>query len=142
MVLAGLLCLGGLTACTSHNDDINGYYRYEKVIFHNIASSHLPTAENTPDYLITDTSLIILEKDGTYKQITAGFEKSEVDVEEFNALFQFDIGVPDISGYKQRYQYIVDRQYRLYVMDDKIWIAECPMDIMWGIYQLAKVEGD
>lgn len=137
-ILAELLCLGVMVACASNDEDINGYYRYEKTIYNNPASSYMVTKENAADYVITEESVTILHTDGTKEQITASFEKSEVDAEAFAALFMPKVSVPDISGFKQRHQYSINEQYRLYVMDGEVWLAQCPRDTMWGIYRLAK----
>ena len=139
LVLVG--CLLSNISCTSNNADITGYYRYDKSIYYsNPASSHLMVKENAPDYIIAPESLTILHTDDTKEQITGSFEKSKVDTETFNALFIFEMGIPDISGYQQRHQYSINEQYRLYVIDDEVWLARCPRDTMWAIYQLVKVE--
>lgn len=118
----------------------NGYYEYEETIYHNPASSYLVTKDNADDYIIADDYLTIVHTDGTEEQIPASFAKSEVDEEAFVALFQFEIGVPDISAFKQRHQYSINEQYCLYVMDNEVWLAQCPGGIMWGIYRLIKME--
>ena len=139
-VLAELLCIGGIVACVSNAADISGYYRYEETIYQNPASSYMVTKENANDYIITEESITILRIDGTKEQITASFEKSEVDIEAFAALFMPKVGVPDVSGFKQRRQYSINEQYRIYVMDDEIWIVQCPNDMMWAIFKLVKIE--
>lgn len=133
-------CIISTVACTMDNEDITGYYQYENTIYTNPASSYMVTKENAANYVITEDSLTILHADNTKEQIPSSFEKSEVDAEAFAALFLFEIGIPDISSYKQSYQYSINEQYRLYVMDDEVWLAQCPRDTMWGIYRLVKVE--
>jgi len=133
-------CILSIVACTTNNEDITGYYQYENTIYANPASSYMVTKENAADYVITEDSITILHTDGTKEQITSSFEKSEADAEAFTALFLFEIGMPDISAYKQRHQYSINEQYLLYVMDDEIWLAQCPRDTMWGIYRLVEVE--
>jgi len=139
--LAGLLCIGVIASCASNNEDIKGYYRYEKTVYMNPLSSWFVTKENAPEYVITEKSITILHTDGTKEQITASFEKSEVDVEAFAALFMPNFSMPDISGFKQRHEYSINEQYRLYVMDGDVWLAQFPRGTMWGIYRLVKVEG-
>jgi len=141
-IFAVLLCLGVMVACSSNDEDIYGYYQYEDTIYLNGLSSYLVTKANAPDYVITDESVTILHADGTKEQIMASFEKSEVDIEAFTALFMAKVGVPDILVFKQRQQYSINEQYRLYVMDGEVWLAQCPGNTMWAIYQLIKVEGD
>ncbi|MBA7577979.1 hypothetical protein ES708_19835 [subsurface metagenome] len=142
LLLVPIICLGIFGGCAANDDDINGYYEYEETIYHNPASSYLVTKDNADDYIIADDYLTIVHTDGTEEQIPASFAKSEVDEEAFVALFQFEIGVPDISAFKQRHQYSINEQYRLYVMDDEVWLAQCPGDTMWGIYRLTKIEDD
>ena len=142
LLLVPIICLGIFGGCAANDDDINGYYEYEETIYHNPASSYLVTKDNADDYIIADDYLTIVHTDGTEEQIPASFAKSEVDEEAFVALFQFEIGVPDISAFKQRHQYSINEQYRLYVMDDEVWLAQCPRDTMWSIYRLTKIEDD
>ncbi|MDD5288358.1 MAG: hypothetical protein PHY28_04520 [Dehalococcoidales bacterium] len=145
--LAGLLCLAVMAGCVSNNVDIKGTYRYEKTVYMNPLSSWYTTKENAPKYVVAEMSLTILQTDGTEEQITASFEKSEVDVEAFAALFMPGVrmmgesGVPDISGFKQRYQYSINERYRLYVLDGETWLAFGQGGSMWGIYQLVKTRG-
>lgn len=140
LLLVPIIGLGILGGCTANDDDINGYYKYEETVYHNPISSYSVNKDNADDYIIADDSLTILHTDGTEEQISASFDRSEVDEEAFVALFQFEIGVPDISTFKQRHQYSINWEYRLYVMDDEVWMAECPEDMMWGIYRLTKIE--
>lgn len=148
MVLTGLLCLGSVSACTSDNEDIKGTYRFEKTIYMNPLSSMLPTKENSPKYVITGDYIAIIQTDGTKQQITANFSKSDVDVNTFGALFmEFSAmgqySAPDVSGFKQRYQYSVNEQYLLYKMDDRLWLAQLALGKdkkMWYIYQLVNTD--
>lgn len=141
LLLVPVICLGIFGSCTS-DDDINGYYEYEATVYNHPASSHMEIKENARDYIITDDSLTIVYPDGAEEQISASFDKSEVDEEAFVALFQFEIGVPDISVFEQLHQYSINEEYHLYVMDDEVWLAQCPRGKMWGIYRLTKIETD
>jgi hypothetical protein len=141
LLLVPVICLGIVGSCAS-KEAINGYYEYETTIYHNPISSYLVTKENADDYIIADDSVTIVHADGTEEKISASFDKSKVDEEAFVALFQIQIGVPDISAFKQRHQYSINEEYRLYVMDDEVWLAQCPRDRMWGIYRLTKIEAD
>jgi hypothetical protein len=139
-ILTGLICLTLAGGCTSNFDDIKGLYKYKETIYNNPASSYFTTKDNADDYLITDDSLTVIHKDGTEEKIAAGFEKSEVDKASFISLFKPEIIMPDISGYKQRYEYSIDKHYRLYTMDSEIWIALCAKNTMWSIFRLVRVE--
>ena len=137
-MLVAILCLGFMAACTSTHEDINGYYQYEKTVYRNSLGEYIMTKEDAPDYIISKTSFTFLYIDGTRKQISSSFKKSKVDTEEFAALFQYNINVPDISVFKQRYQYIINDEYSLYAMDSEVWLALCADNTMWSIYQLVK----
>ena len=141
-ILVQIVCLGIVGGCASNDDDINGYYKYEETIYHNPASSYLVTKDNADDYIIADDSVTIVHIDGTREKILASFDKSEVVEEAFVALFWPEIGVPDISVFKQRYQYSINEQYCLYVMDNEVWLAQPSGGTMWGIYRLIKIEDD
>lgn len=142
MILATFLSLGVTAACVSNDDeDIEGYYRYEKTIYALPLSSYIAQQENV-DYVITEDSFTIRNIDGSKEMIATNFEKSEVDIESFTALFKPTINVPEISGFKQRYQFFINERYRMYTMDREVWLALCPEDTIWRIYQLDKVEDE
>ena len=140
MILVQIICFGILSGCTSSSDNINGLYQYEETIYINPLSSYLVTKDNADEYVITDDSITIVHKDNTRERIVTIFEKRVVDQEMFNTLFQAKTSMPDISGFNERYQYSINEQYRIYVMDDEIWIAQCPNDMMWAIFKLVKIE--
>jgi hypothetical protein len=137
-----LLLLIGMVACASNDEAIYGYYQYDKTIYNNTLSSYLMTKENAPDYIITEDSFTILNTDGTQEKILTNFKKNKVDANEFANLFQPGSGMRYISDFQQRYQYIVNEVYRIYVMDNEIWLAQCADDTMWSIYRLVKTGDD
>ncbi|MFP3974864.1 MAG: hypothetical protein ACLFVK_01410 [Dehalococcoidia bacterium] len=140
--LVAIMCLGIIGGCAPDDNDINGYYKYGKTIYKNPASSYMVTKHNADNYLIADDSVTIVHADGSEEKIIASFDKSEVNEEDFVALFQPKAGVPDISVFEQRYQYSINEQYCLYVMDDEVWLAQYPGGTMWSIYRLVKAEDD
>ena len=135
-----ILALVALVACVPNNKDIYGSYQYEETIYNNPASSFIMTKENADNYIITNGSITIQHPDGTREQVAASFQKSEVDIDAFGNLFIAKVWIPDISSFEQRYQYSINEKYRLYAMDDEIWLAQCPGDTMWSIYRLIKVK--
>ncbi|MBA7590772.1 hypothetical protein ES708_32909 [subsurface metagenome] len=138
LLLVQIICLGIVGGCAANDDDINGYYEYEETIYKIPLSSYIE--HNADAYIIADDSVTIVHTDGTREKILASFDKIEVDEEAFVALFQPAVGVPDISVFQQRHQYSINEQYCLYVMDNEVWLAQCPGGIMWGIYRLIKME--
>ncbi|MDD5190448.1 MAG: hypothetical protein PHE50_05335 [Dehalococcoidales bacterium] len=139
LILVAIFFLTAAGGC-AHNDSIVGHYVFEQTIYKNSASSYFATKDNADEYIITDNSLIVIHTDGTRTQIPADFHKSKIEIEQYTALFKPPIGVPDISMFKERYQYSINDQYRLYVMDDTVWIAQCPSEIMWSIYRVVKIQ--
>ncbi len=142
LILVSFLCIGLISACNSTENNINGYYQYEKTIYRNPLSSYLMVKENAPDYVITDDCFNILYNDGTEEQISTVFKKSKLNKNDFEDSIQPYIEILDTSGFKQCYQYIIDDVYRLYVMNDEVWLALCANDTMWSIYKLDKIEED
>ena len=52
---------------------------------------------------------------------------------------------PDIGQYKNRYQYATyltesAQEYRLYIMDREVWIADFHGKYIWSIYKLIKTD--
>ena len=140
LILTGLICLILTGGCASSIDDIKGLYKYEETDYNNPASPYLVALDKDNEYLITEDSLTVIHKDGSEEKIAAKFEESEVDEASFASLFKPETIAPDISGYKHRYEYSVDEQYRLYTMDGEVWLARCPGCIMGTIYRLVEVE--
>ena len=141
LVIISLLL--SIAACAKRDDsnvNIKGEYQFEKIIYLIPSSSVYVTNENAPKYIITEDTLTIQQTGGTQVQIEAPFTKSEVDVNEFASSFMPGFSIPSISEFNHRYQYSVNDQFRLYVMDGKLWIAQLQQDKIWSIYQLIKTK--
>ena len=120
------------------NKDIYGNYRYEETIYRNPLSSQM--AINTPKYIIKKNNITKLQTFGSEEKITASLKKSELNEEAFKNMFMPEVGVPDISNYKQCYQYSINERYCLYVLDDEVWLVEFPNGTMWSIIRIVKIK--
>lgn len=138
-------CGGGVEPALS---DLFGVYVFDSVVYNNPLSSFVAMKDYMPAYELTEDRLIIEKLDGERKEIPAEYAVSEVDEAAFRALLFAGPEQPDVTRYKTRLQYTLNEGadtyplYRLYVMDDEVWLAKLSTggDRIWSIYRLVKPE--
>jgi len=59
---------------------------------------------------------------------------------EWAEMFQMEVGIPDISGYTDRFRILLDETYSLLSMDGELWIMELKNGYPWSIYALRRTE--
>ncbi|NIK77709.1 beta-lactamase regulating signal transducer with metallopeptidase domain [Paenibacillus castaneae] len=133
-----------------------GSYRFEKQVYMNPLSSFMPFEGFKEYYTLTEDSLTITNEAGNQQKLKAAYERKALDEQEFKDSFMLpSINVPNISGYKERYEYVltdsaVDPQYRLFLLDDELWLAKIHKDTvntlkseyMWSIYKISKLDDE
>jgi beta-lactamase regulating signal transducer with metallopeptidase domain len=131
-----------------------GSYRFEEQVYMNLLSSFMAYEGFKEYYTLTENSLIITDEAGNQQKIAAAYERKALDEQAFKESFMMpSMNVPTISGYKERYQYVlnhsaVDPGYRLYLLDDEIWLAKMHKDnvntlkneYIWSIYKISKLD--
>ena len=131
---------------TNNCSNICGYYEFDENIYTNPLSSFFAVKGYMPYYGISKNALMIINNEnGSIQEFAAIFAKSSLDKEDFKLLFEPVMGIPDISQYRERYQYAVfsvegTPEYRLYVMDGEVWLATMHRDVLWSIYKLVKTD--
>lgn len=126
--------------------DIRGSYEFDENIYTNPLSSFFAVKGNMPYYIISTNKFMIMDTENSSQQeFSVDFTKRPLDKDGFGLLFKPDLGRPDISKYRECYQYEVVSgegivQYRLYLMDDELWLATMHNDVMWSIYKLVKTD--
>lgn len=111
-----------------------GSYRFEKQIYMNPLSSFMAFEGFKEYYTLTENSLIVTDEAGNQQKMDAVYERETLDEQEFkNSFMMPGMHAPKISGFKERYQYVlnhsaVDPGYRLYLLDDEIWLAKMHKD--------------
>jgi hypothetical protein len=156
--LTAMLCIPIIAACAANPpnspdeqvpikpDDLYGGYRYHKLVYMNPLSSFLPHDGFRQSYTLTPDSLKITDENGGQRSEPISYEPSVVDEDEFKAQFEAEVTIPDISKYTRRYQYNLSEAspkgyaWRVYLMDDEIWIARATEQYMWSIYQVARFD--
>lgn len=118
----------------------------------------MPVKGFMPHFEIAKNALRIIDKDDGSVQEFAGIIKKEpFDNKDFESMFKpFEDSLdspfkaPDTSKYKNCWQFGVfkpenndyDFEYRIYVMDNEIWLAQTLSgDTMGRIYRLVKTDG-
>lgn len=125
-----------------------GNYIFEKQIYMNPVSSYIAFDGLEEYYTLSQNMLAITGQDGARHYITISMgEKRRLDKAKFDDLFIGNAGIPDISKYRDCYEYPLcenDNQYgyRLYLLDGDIWLARLHSKVrMWSIYQIKKYSG-
>ncbi len=153
ITMAAVLFIGSTLVSASAPDkktlqaeDISGYYEFGGNIYTNPLSSFYPYKGDMPYYEISEKSMKVIDnKSGDVQEFTGNFERSPLHEDDFNALFMKGFPVPDITQYKERYQYATYstesvREFRLYVMDQEVWIADFHGKYLWSVYRLTKTD--
>lgn len=131
-----------------------GSYRFEKQVYMNPLSSFMALEGFKEYYTLTENSLIVTDEAGNQQKMAAVYERETLDEQEFKDSFMMPgMHAPKTSGFKERYQYVlnhsaVDPGYRLYLLDDEIWLAKMHKDsanilkseYIWSIYKISKLD--
>ncbi len=130
-----------------------GNYVFKKQIYMNPLSSFIAFDGFEEYYTLTKNLLIISNENGIQQRFSVSYKQSKVDEQAFNNSFMIDLDVPDISKYKERFQYTLTEisgsaVYRIYRMDDEIWLARIQKDPaktkmkenIWSIFKIASIE--
>lgn len=166
--LAAALCIPIIAACASNPaidpvrikpdnlygpDDLYGSFRFQKLVYMCPLSSFLPQDGYRISFTLTPDSLIITDENGGQRSEPITYESSVVDEDTFRDDFMpfepavgASFNIPDITGYTERYRYDLSRAavnkrgWRLYLMDDEIWIASTTEQHIWSIYRVARYD--
>lgn len=162
IVFSAAACIIAVAVCAT-NPIVNGAlqetgepygsYRFEEQVYMNLLSSFVAVDGFKEYYTFTKNSLIITDGAGNQQKMKAVYERKALDVQKFNESFMPSINVPNILGYKERYEYVltdsaVDPEYRLFLLDDEIWLAKTHKDnvntlkseYIWSIYKISKLD--
>ncbi|WP_053372893.1 M56 family metallopeptidase [Paenibacillus sp. FJAT-27812] len=131
-----------------------GSYRFDGQVYMNLLSSFRALEGFKEYYTLTENEIIITDEAGNQQKTAAAYERKDLDEQEFKGSFMMpSMNVPDISGYKERYQYVLTQSadnpgYRLYLLDDEIWFAKMHKDnvntlkseYIWSIYKISRLD--
>ncbi len=129
----------------SGGDTFFATYVFNKCLYMNPLSSYYPFKSTGCLYVIGENSFTVIdEKTGEILEIISLIEWNEQQIsdQEWAAMFEIDIGVPDISGISSssRIMYVLSDKYRLFKMGDEIWLVQMQSnrDRIWSVYQISK----
>lgn len=170
IALSAAACILAVAVCATNpivngaiDEDIDPYgsFRFEEQVYMNLFSSFMAFEGFKEYYTFTENSLIITDEAGNQQKMAAIYEREALDEQEFKNSFIManmkgaSLNVPNISGYKERYQYkltqsAVDSDYRLYLLDDELWLAKMHKDnvntlqseYIWSIYKITRLNED
>ncbi|OBZ11118.1 M56 family metallopeptidase [Bacillus sp. FJAT-26390] len=131
-----------------------GSYRFDGQVYMNLLSSFRALEGFKEYYTLTENEIVITDEAGNQQKTAAAYERKDLDEQEFKDSFMMpSMNVPDISGFKERYQYVLtqsadDPGYRLYLLDDEIWLAKMHKDnvntlkseYIWSIYKISRLD--
>ena len=123
-------------------------YEFEDNVYTNPLSSFIAMKGYMPYFEISEDKLRIVDpQNDTVEEIAGKTAMSDIGTQDFEALFDNEVllegfSVPDIAIYSRCIQYGVYNdgyvEYRVYQMDDEVWLAKLSNGHMWSIYQLLK----
>lgn len=165
IVLTVILCAAVVISCATNpmentagksSDELYGNYMFEKQVYMNPLSSFIASDLYKEYYTLTENILILTDEAGNQQRFEVTYEQDAVDEDEFNNSFMIDgFGIPDISFYKNMYQYTLTDVsgspiYRMYRLDDEIWLARIHKDTantqtseyIWNIYKITRFDGE
>lgn len=91
---------------TKENDELYGNYVFETQLYKNPLSSFIASDGYIEYYTLTKNLLIITDETGNQQRFEVAYEHDSVDEDKFkNSFIIDDVGIPDISSYKERYYY-------------------------------------
>ncbi|WP_339206596.1 M56 family metallopeptidase [Paenibacillus sp. FSL K6-3182] len=162
IVFSAAACIIAVAVCATNpivngalqeTGEPHGSYRFEEQVYMNLLSSFVAVDGFKEYYTFTENSLIITDGAGNQQKMKAVYERKALDVQKFNESFMPSINVPNILGYKERYEYVltdsaVDPEYRLFLLDDEVWLAKTNKDnvntlkseYIWSIYKISKLD--
>ncbi len=128
-------------------DDLYGSYMFQKLVYMNPLSSFLPQDGYRISYTLAPDSLKITDENGGERSEAITYSGTVVDKGSFESQFiESPFETPDISGYTETYQYDLtaasasERGWRLYLMDEEIWIASTTEQYVWSIYRVVRYD--
>ncbi len=162
--VASPLCLLLIAACAANPvkvappgepAELYGTYAFEERVYMNPLSSYFVPEGYEEYYTLAEDSLTVTGPDGMPRGFPVTFAGKPVDENEFKSEFIMGesidpgiLGIPDISEYEERYQYVLGPAYprsyswRIYLMDDEIWLARATDRYMWSIFKIASFDGE
>lgn len=126
-------------------------YRFDKMLYLNLLSSFYPGSDFVEYYTFSKDSLMITDREGGQALVSARYEKSEIEPEAFIEAFGSKVPdniIPEIKDYSIRLQYDLNRIegqpafFRLYIMNEHVWLARMLNDEIWSLYQLVPYSGE
>ena len=114
-------------------------YAFDECLYMNPLSSYYPVGTTGQIYLFNpDGAFTIISEETREIQESISlidWTGKEVDTKEWNSLF--NIGNPvDLSSYSVRKQYKAADKYRIYQMDEEVWLATIREGSIWSLYRL------
>ncbi len=132
------------------NEGIEGTYEFMDNVYTNPLGSFIAIKGHMPYFEILEDKLRIIDpQNDSVKEIAGQSAPSDVSTQDFEALFDKVVlpegfSVSDIAIYSTCCQYGVYNdeyvEYRVYQMDDEVWLAKLSNGHMWSIYRLLKTE--
>lgn len=126
----------GVASSTSIFDTV---YAFDECLYTNPVSSYYPFEGTGCLYVIGEDSFSIMdEKTCEIVEVVSSVDWNGTSFtdDEWKAMFQIDVAVPDVSGIDSRTMDVLSDKYRLFNMDGEIWLVQMKEDFVWSVYGL------
>jgi hypothetical protein len=155
LIICAIIAVSGVTfsiASAGKTDSILGCYEFDECIYMSPLSSFMAIKQSMPYvyYINKDFLIEYNTKTGYLVKYAARFRNTPVAADEFKKMTgfgedPFPFKLPDMSFYKDcrlRGAFIHEELegYRLYQMDNEIWLVSLRGGRLWSIYRLVKTD--
>jgi hypothetical protein len=134
---------------------VYGTYQFIKQIYMNPLSSFLALDGFHEYYSFSEDTFLITDQAGNQRSMNVSYQAEPFDEAAFQKSFMMEpYGIPDITSFKDRRQYTITDHtwnmiYRLYLMDNEIWLAQIHKDsanrikneYIWSIFEIERFDG-
>ena len=130
-----------------------GTYAFVRQLYMNPLSSFMAFDGFEEYYELTENTLTFIDASGQRRSMDIALKEEPVDVRAYESSFMMEgFGIPDIAAFQRRRQFTLSSPslesivYRLYLMDDQVWLANIHKDTanvqkqeyIWSIFKIEK----
>ncbi len=130
-----------------------GTYAFVRQLYMNPLSSFMAFDGFEEYYELAENTLTFIDASGQRRSMDIALKEEPVDARAYESSFMMEgFGIPDIAAFQRRRQFTLSSPglesivYRLYLMDDQVWLANIHKDTanvqkqeyIWSIFKIEK----
>jgi hypothetical protein len=143
LVLAAVLISNLLVAAEMQKQAavLFGTYKVEKIIYSDPLAQYAADSPQLQSLSLDARTLSLLFDDKSQKTVSINYDKTVLSEDDFTGIFSLEYNRPDITYYKNRTQWILNKAsrqqsgFRVYQLDGELWLAELVLLPRHAIYE-------